>query len=337
MTVSTKRKNVSKSKSKTSSKSNKGSSSRKNLIKSRKSGMKTRKMRGGALAASRAKKAENTKAIIEEREKIIIIEGSEHHGEYDVVPDLEKTFQKMTAQINSIPESVENLYVNNLSGEDGYGVSYIESPNVVKALNSLFVKLNTFRNKDNLKILSLDHNSLDFSNGDDIRELCENMKVLVNFGNLTTFNFSYIVLENHDTYNQIVETLVSEAVLQKLKSLTSLNLSGNYISKKSIIQLLKTIIKMNIESLNLSDTQIHTNIIKILLPQFLTPNPEQGYDPTIKELIIKKNNIDDAGAEAFAKVLRVNTTLTKLDIRYNMISDAKKEALKEEFGDRLIL
>jgi hypothetical protein len=55
MTVSTKRKNISKSKSKTSSKSksktssksNKGSSSRKHLIKSRKSGIKTRKMRGG--------------------------------------------------------------------------------------------------------------------------------------------------------------------------------------------------------------------------------------------------------------------------------------------------
>jgi len=47
MAVSTKRKNVSKSKSKTSSKSNKRYSSRKHLIKSRKSGTKTRKMRGG--------------------------------------------------------------------------------------------------------------------------------------------------------------------------------------------------------------------------------------------------------------------------------------------------
>ena len=47
MAVSTKRKNVSKSKSKTLSKSNKGSSSKKSLIKSRKSGNKTRKMRGG--------------------------------------------------------------------------------------------------------------------------------------------------------------------------------------------------------------------------------------------------------------------------------------------------
>jgi len=48
MAVLTKRKNVSKSKSKTSSKFNKRSSSRKQLIKSRKSGTKTRKMRGGA-------------------------------------------------------------------------------------------------------------------------------------------------------------------------------------------------------------------------------------------------------------------------------------------------
>ena len=94
---------------------------------------------------------------------------------------------------------------------------------------------------------------------------------------------------------------------------------------------------MNIESLNLSHTQIHTDIIKILLPQFLTPNPEKGYEPTIKELIIKKNNIDDAGAEAFAKILRVNTTLTKLDISINKITDAKKKALKKEFGDKLIL
>ena len=47
MAVSTKRKNVSKSKSKTSSKSNKVSRSRKHLIKSRKSVTKTRKMRGG--------------------------------------------------------------------------------------------------------------------------------------------------------------------------------------------------------------------------------------------------------------------------------------------------
>ena len=332
MGVSTKRKNSVKSKAKTLSKSKKVSSSRKHLIKSRKSGMKTRKMRGGARAASRASRAKKD----ENSKKIIIIEGSDHHNEIAQVYDLEETFQKMTEQINSIPESVENLYVNNLSGKDDY-VSYIESHNVVKALNSLFVKLNTFRIKDNLKILSLEHNSLDFSNVDDVHELCENMKELVKFVNLTTFNFSYIVLENHDTYNQIFETLVSEAVLQKLKSLTSLNLSGNYISKKSIIQLLKTIIKMNIESLNLSDTQIHTDIIKILLPQFLTPNPEKGYEPTIKELIIKKNNIDDAGAEAFAKILRVNTTLTKLDISNNMISDAKKEALKEEFGARLIL
>ena len=45
--MATKRKNVSKSKSKTLSKSNKVSSSRKHLIKSRKSGTKTRKMRGG--------------------------------------------------------------------------------------------------------------------------------------------------------------------------------------------------------------------------------------------------------------------------------------------------
>jgi len=284
MTVSTKRKNVSKSKSKTSSKSNKGSRSRKHLIKSRKSGMKTRKMRGGARAASRASRAKKD----ENSKKIIIIEGSDHHNEIAQVHDLEETFKKMTEQINSIPESVENLYVNNLSGEDGFGVSYIKSHNVVKALNSLFVKLNTFRIKDNLKILSLEHNSLDFSMYDDVHELCENMKALVKFVNLTTFNFSYIVLENHDTYNEIVETLVSEAVLQKLKSLTSLNLSGNYISKKSIIQLLKTIMKMNIESLNLSDTKIHTDIIKILFPQFLTPNPEKEYEPTIKNLLLKQ-------------------------------------------------
>ena len=45
--MATKRRNVSKSKSKTLSKSNKSSSSRKHLIKSRKSGTKTRKMRGG--------------------------------------------------------------------------------------------------------------------------------------------------------------------------------------------------------------------------------------------------------------------------------------------------
>ena len=47
MTVLTKRKNNLKSKSKTLSKSNKVSRSRKHLIKSRKSGTKTRKMRGG--------------------------------------------------------------------------------------------------------------------------------------------------------------------------------------------------------------------------------------------------------------------------------------------------
>jgi hypothetical protein len=47
MAVSTKRRNVSKSKSNSLSKSNKGSSSRKHLNKSRKSGSKTRKMRGG--------------------------------------------------------------------------------------------------------------------------------------------------------------------------------------------------------------------------------------------------------------------------------------------------
>ena len=45
--MATKRRNFSRSKSNTLSKSNKGSSSRKHLIKSRKSGTKTRKMRGG--------------------------------------------------------------------------------------------------------------------------------------------------------------------------------------------------------------------------------------------------------------------------------------------------
>ena len=49
MTVLTKRKNNLKSKSKTLSKSNKGSSSRKHLIKTRKNGTKTRKMRGGGV------------------------------------------------------------------------------------------------------------------------------------------------------------------------------------------------------------------------------------------------------------------------------------------------
>ena len=46
--MATQRRHVSKSKSKSLSKSNKSSSSRKHLIKSRKSGTKTRKMRGGA-------------------------------------------------------------------------------------------------------------------------------------------------------------------------------------------------------------------------------------------------------------------------------------------------
>ena len=49
--MATKRRNVSKSKTKSSSKSNKVSSSRKHLIKSRKSGSKTRKMRGGSKLA----------------------------------------------------------------------------------------------------------------------------------------------------------------------------------------------------------------------------------------------------------------------------------------------
>jgi len=328
MAVSTKRKNVSKSKSKTSSKSNKVSRSRKHLIKSRKSRTKTRKMRGGARAASRAKAK---KAINEESKKIIIIEGSDHHNEIAQVYDLEETFQKMTEQINSIPESVENLYVNNLSGKDDY-VSYIESHNVVKALNSLFVKLNTFRIKDNLKILSLEHNSLDFSKYDDVHELCENMKALGNFVNLTELTFSYIV----DSVNTQVFDSLAE-VLPRLKFLRTLNLSGNFIDKQYMIILLKSIMIINIESLNLSNTTIDPYIIKKILPQFLTPNPEKGYEPTIKELIIKKNNIDDAGAEAFAKILRVNTTLTKLDISNNKIGDAKKEALKEEFGARLIL
>ena len=49
----TQRRNVSRSKSKSSSNSNKGSNSRKHLIKSRKSGTKTRKMRGGAFKEPR--------------------------------------------------------------------------------------------------------------------------------------------------------------------------------------------------------------------------------------------------------------------------------------------
>jgi len=71
MTVLTKRKNSLKSKSKTLSKSNKGSSSRKHLIKTRKNGTKTRKMRGGVRVRvpewikNLGKKIAKTKKVVE--------------------------------------------------------------------------------------------------------------------------------------------------------------------------------------------------------------------------------------------------------------------------------
>jgi Ran GTPase-activating protein (RanGAP) involved in mRNA processing and transport len=160
------------------------------------------------------------------------------------------------------------------------------------------------------------------------------MKNLVNFVNLTTFNFSYI-LDIDDDHTIVLDTLAGS--LPKMPSLRTLNLSGNFISIESLKNLLKSIIKSQIESLNLSDTHIDSDIISKSIPVILKPNPQKGYEPKIKELIIKNNKIDDACADALAIALRVNTTLIKLDISDNKISDAKKEALKKEFGDRLIL
>ena len=50
----------------------------------------------------------------------------------------------------------------------------------------------------------------------------------------------------------------------------------------------------------------------------------------VKKLDLGRNNISDEGAKALAEALKVNTALQKLDISYNMISDAVKQQIRSD-------
>jgi len=290
-----------------------------------------RKYRREQLQNNKLDMAAKQRQLIGDRKKNISFDASKDEPEYP--GDTYSRFDEMTEQFDSTDFGfVEKLSVIKLSGQNIDNKVYIYSNYVVKFLNIVLERLHTFYFKTTLKILILEHNSLNTSDEPDVVRLCKNMKTLGNFVNLTELTFSYIV----DSVNTQVFDSLAE-VLPRLKFLRTLNLSGNFIDKEYMIILLKSIMIINIESLNLSNTTIDPYIIKKILPQFLTPNLKKEYTPKIKELIIKDNEIDDADLEALEIALRVNKTLTKLDISNNKISDDKKEALKKEFGDILIL
>ena len=320
------------------SKSNKVSSSRNYLIKYIKSGMEKNDKEHSIRKSRREQSRKNKLDISNQQQQLI--EYSKKNISFDASKngspcpyDTSSIYDDMTEQFDSTDFGfVEKLSVINLSGQNSYNKDYIYSNYVVKFLNNVLKRIDTFYFKTTLKILILEHNSLKTSDEPDVVRLCKNMKTLGNFVNLTELTFSYIV----DSVNTQVFDSLAE-VLPRLKFLRTLNLSGNFIDKEYMIILLKSIMIINIESLNLSNTTIDPYIIKKILPQFLTPNLKKEYTPKIKELIIKDNEIGDVDLEALEIALRVNKTLTKLDISNNKISDDKKEALKKAFGDILIL
>ena len=54
----------------------------------------------------------------------------------------------------------------------------------------------------------------------------------------------------------------------------------------------------------------------------------------VEELVLDdddcEDNISDEGAKALAEALKVNTALQKLDLSYNMISDAFKQQIRSD-------
>jgi hypothetical protein len=151
MTVLTKRKNNLKSKSKTLSKSNKGSSSRKHLIKTRKNGTKTRKMRGGGVPKwikNLGKKIAKPKEVVEipnETKKPPINETNSEMTEGKNIA--------ITKKVVEIPNEIEKPPINETNSEMTEGKKTIKFKiNFLNLEEGKYIHCNLIDNQTNYKI-----------------------------------------------------------------------------------------------------------------------------------------------------------------------------------------
>ncbi|HLP87668.1 MAG TPA: hypothetical protein VK184_03545 [Nostocaceae cyanobacterium] len=121
-------------------------------------------------------------------------------------------------------------------------------------------------------------------------------------------------------------------LLRKNSQIKALLLNVNHLGDAGVLKLAaalqqnQTLVELGLASNGITVTGCK-GLIEVIKTNSSLINLDLGYSPSTKVLGVKSNNLGDVGAEIIGQILPEISTLVKLDLRRNHITEKGKQAL----------